>query len=313
MTPTLLKDTAGSLTIYVEKSSDSSPAEGLTASDISIDLKKTGASSFSVKSLIDPASASAVIGAGANGTVTTTVDAPGVGGNVWTIEVVVPAGTSGLDVDVVGTDITVELAVIGGVPDGAQNTATLVAAAITAEAGITAVASGSGITSLTLAEGPTTFTGGVDGNFREFSDGFYELDLSAVDTNTSGSLYVRWAGPTLRTGLIAAFVAEVAPTNPVATQPPPLSGLFGFIYDASGNPVQSAAISVRVLGQPTVLHPATEGLVLSSGLVTALSDADGFFTITAVAGAQVDVFIPAANYRRTLTIPSSPINVFDVP
>jgi hypothetical protein len=206
----------------------------------------------------------------------------------------------------------VNLAVIGGIPDPAANTASLVAVAISTEAGVTAIASGTGVTALAAAEGPTAFLGGLDGNFREFSGGFYELDLATTDTSVAGSLDIRWAGATLRTGLLTAFVARVTPTNPVSTQPPPLSSLFGFIYDSSGNPVFCAAISVRVLSQPTILHPATEGMVLASGLVTALSDTDGFFTLTLVAGSQVDVIIPAAGFRRTLTVPATASNLFDI-
>ncbi len=313
MTPTLLKDTAGSLTAYIERASDGSAAVGLTSSDLSIDLKKSGAVSFTAKSLVDPAQASAAIGSGPNGTVTTTVDTPGLGGNAFTVEVLVPVGTSGLITSLVGPVLEVNLAVIGGVPDAVQNTALLVAAAISLEAGVTAVASGTGAASLSVAEGPTTFLGGLDGNFREFSGGFYEIDLDATETNVAGSLDIRWAGPTIRTGLLTAFVAEVTPTSPISTQPPPLSSLFGFIFDPQGNPVQGAAISARVLSQPTILHPATEGIALSSGLVTALSDADGFFTLTIVAGTQVDVFIPASGFRRTLTVPSTATNVFDIP
>lgn len=312
-TPTLLKDTAGSLTLYLERASDGSSATGLTSSTLSVDIKKAGASSFNALSLVDPASATADIGSGANGTVTTTIDTPGEGGNSWTIEVVVPGGTSPLSVSVVGMAITVSLDVTAGVPNAAANTATLVAAAIDGEAGISAVASGTGADSLTSAEGPTSFTGGVDGNLVEFGSGFYELDLAATDTDVAGSLDVRWSGPTVRTGLLTAFVAETTPTSPVSTQPPPLSSLFGFIYDAQGMPVQGAAVSARVLSQPTLLHPATEGMALTSGLVTATTAADGFFSLTLVAGAQVDLFIPAAGFRRTLTVPSTATNVFDIP
>jgi hypothetical protein len=313
MTPTLLKDTAGSLTAYIERASDGSAAVGLAAADLSVDIKKAGASSFSALTLIDPVQATADIGSGADGTVTTTVDAFGVGGNSYTVEVIVPAGTSGLTTSLVGAVLEVNLAVIGGAPDAAQNTATLVAAAISLESGVTAVASGTGADSLSGAEGPTSFTGGLDGNLREFSLGFYEIDLAAADTSAAGSLDVRWAGPTVRTGLLTAFVAEVTPTSPIATQPPPLSSLFGFVYDAEGQPVAGAAASARVLSQPTVLHPFTEGMALSTSLVTALTDSDGFFTLSLVAGTQVDFMIPASGYRRTLTVPSTATNVYDIP
>jgi len=311
-TPILLKDTAGSVTVFLERASDGSPATGLVAADIQVDIKKAGATSFSVKSLIDPVSATADIGAGANGTVTTTVDTPGVGGNAYTIEVVVPGGTSALSVDVTAQVITVSLDVTSGTPNGAANTATLIAAAIEAELDISAVASGTGADAISGAEGPTAFTGGVDGNLREFSLGFYEIDLSAANTSTAGSLDVRVTGPTIRTQLVSAFIAVVAPTNPVASQPPPRTSLFGFVYQADGSPAQNISVSAKILSQPTILHPLTEGMVLGIGLVTARTDADGFFSISLVSGAQVDVFIPASGFRRTLTVPSVSTNLFDI-
>ena len=311
-TPILLKDTAGSVTAFLERASDGSAATGLTASDIQVDVKKAGASSFSSKSLVDPASATADIGAGADGTVTTTVDTPGLGGNAFTIEVVVPGGTSALSAALVGTVLTVDLDVIAGVPNDPANTAALIATAISLEVGITAAASGTGADSISAAEGPTTFTGGLDGNLREFSLGYYEIDLTATETDTEGNLDIRITGPVIRTQLITGFVAIVAPANPIATQPPPLTALFGFVFKADGTPAQDAAVSAKILAMPTVLHPQTEGMVLGTGLVTVKTDVDGFFSISLVSGAQVDVFIPSSNYRRTLTVPSSTTNLFDI-
>jgi hypothetical protein len=91
----------------------------------------------------------AAIGTGANGTVNviTTDGFGGTVGNTATIEVTEPAGTSALTVVISGTNneiITVELDVVGGVAGAAPNTATLIAAAIDAEANFTATASGTG-------------------------------------------------------------------------------------------------------------------------------------------------------------------------
>ena len=311
MATTLLQNNAGSLILYIERASDGSALTGLTSSTISIDLKKAGSGSFNAMTLIDPAQATADIGSGANGTVTTTVDAFGAGGNSYTVEVVVPGGTSGLSASLVGTTLTVNLAVSSGVPTAA-NTATAIAAAIDAEAGVSAVASGTGADTITAAEGPTAFTGGVDGNFTELGSGFYELDLDASDVDTLGSLVVRWTGPTARTGLVSAFVAATAPTSPTSITEPVMSSIFGYIYNASGEPVSNVGVSARVLSQPTVLHPGSEGLVVSSGLVTTTTDSDGFFTLNLIAGTSVDVFIPSANYRRTILVPSTSTNLFDI-
>lgn len=115
--------------------------------------------------------ATAAIGAGANGTVTVTADEDnaGVTGNDYSIEVVVPAGTESLDVSLSGTDITVTLDATAGVPNPAANTATLIAAAIDALTGFSAVASGTGADSIGAAEGPTAFLGGTSSIARLLS------------------------------------------------------------------------------------------------------------------------------------------------
>lgn len=109
-------------------------------------------------------SATADIGAGDNGVVTTTVDTAGTDGNNYTIEVVEGVGNNvPLSAAIVGKAVTVTLGTDGaGDPDDTKNTATLVTAAIEALANVSASASGTGATPLTAAEGPTSFTGGID-------------------------------------------------------------------------------------------------------------------------------------------------------
>ena len=108
-------------------------------------------------------SATATIGSGANGTVTITVDVAGTAGNAYTIEVNFGVGNNQpLAANLSGTDIVVTLATDGsGNPDNTANTATLIAAAIHALAGVSAVASGSGATAISTESGPTSFTGGA--------------------------------------------------------------------------------------------------------------------------------------------------------
>ena len=94
---------------------------------------------------------------------------PGPAGNEITVEVTVPAGTSGLAVSVSGKAITIELAVNAGTPDGASNTATLIAAAINNTAAAAAlvrafVPPGSGTGSLSAAMAATALSGGSMGS-----------------------------------------------------------------------------------------------------------------------------------------------------
>ncbi len=119
----------------------------------------------------DISNATATIGSGPDGTITITADEANAGdcGNALTVEVIVPTGTSGLSVTFAGGALIINLAVIAGVPDGPANTATLIAAAIDALSGFSAVASGTGATSLSAAEGPTQFAGGVSTRVRTLS------------------------------------------------------------------------------------------------------------------------------------------------
>lgn len=112
--------------------------------------------------------ATADIGAGANGTVTVRGSGQliGAAGNSATVSVVVPGGTSSLSVSTTTTTVTVNLAVNAGVPIPAENTALLIAEAVSFTRDFRGVASGDGSASISAAEGPTSLTGGAD-NFFE--------------------------------------------------------------------------------------------------------------------------------------------------
>lgn len=118
-----------------------------------------GAYSFTT---VAPAQASRAIGSGGNGTVTVTADLAGALGNGYTVRVVVPSGTAALSAVLVNQAITVNLAVTSGTPTSGANTATLIAAAIAALPGVTAVASGTGADEITTASAAASFTGGLD-------------------------------------------------------------------------------------------------------------------------------------------------------
>tara|TARA_R100001244_G_scaffold53662_1_gene46563 strand:- start:5702 stop:6643 length:942 start_codon:yes stop_codon:yes gene_type:complete len=309
--PVLLQSATGSITLYLQDVNGSS-ATGLSASSVTVDLKKSSDSFFANKSLSAPVAATADIGSGANGTVTVSV--PGTAGNSYTVSVTVPSGDNALAVTVVGTAITVNLATASGVAVGSSNTATLIAAAVNVLGSeVSATASGTGADSISSAEGPTSLSGGVDGTFTHLGSGFYELDLTTTDTNALGNLFIRVRGSELREALVNAYVVASAAVSSSSTTAPTKTALFGYLYDAAGDPSAGVSVSARILSSPTVLHPGEDGIGLVTDLVTAKSDSAGFFSLSLIAGAQVDFFIPSMNYRRTVTVPSSTINVFDLP
>ena len=129
------------------------------------------------------ANATAAIGSGLDGTVTITADEDNAGecGNDITVQVVVPAGTSSLSVSFAANVLVISLDVTAGVPNAAANTATLIAAAIDAEADFSAVASGTGADSISVAEGPTQFSGGTTTTVRQLSwDGGTSVSITAT-------------------------------------------------------------------------------------------------------------------------------------
>jgi hypothetical protein len=106
-------------------------------------------------------SATAVIGSGANGVITITVDSEGTEGNDYTVEVKLAATISAaMSAVLVGTTITVTLGTDGaGVADPTKNTALLITAAINLLTGLSATVSGTGVTVIPVTA-ETEFTGG---------------------------------------------------------------------------------------------------------------------------------------------------------
>lgn len=151
------------------------------------------------------------------------------------------------------------------------------------------------------------------GNFTEIGLGFYEIDLAAADTDTLGNLYLRLSGPLFKSTLVSAFVAESVPVNPTTPISIPKTDLFGYVYQSNGEPASNVSVSARVLVQPTLLNPSGEAVAIKTELVTVKTDSDGYFIISLLTGADVDVFIPSVNYRRTLQVPASSQNLFSIP
>ncbi len=134
---------------------------------------------YFVKATSDAVSATASIGSGSDGTVTIEVIAPGLDGNLYTFEVVVPGGTSSLSTSVAGTDVTINLAVSGGVPVASENTAIRVAAVLTSIEGLLADYTGTGLDDFSIASGPVTASGGLDEVSGESADFF--ISIVSVD------------------------------------------------------------------------------------------------------------------------------------
>lgn len=81
------------------------------------------------------------------------------------------------------------------------------------------------------------------------------------------------------------------------------------VVDPQGNALENVTVSARILASPFVLS----GAGLSSDLITAKTDSNGFFTLTVVRGTTLDVIIPAIGYRRTIVVPDqAEVNLFSI-
>lgn len=307
-TATLIQNTAGEVVTYIE-TIGGVPYTDLDASDVTVDIKKSDSSGFINIPLTDTTNATAAIGSGTNGVIS--VEVPGTAGNVYTIEVVAPvAGTNSLTVSLLGTAITVTLAITAGVLETSANTATLVAAAIDAAVGPAfGVASGTGEDSLTTSEGPTPLTGGIDGDFTDLGSGFYGIALSALYTDVLGSTYLRVSSPLARPSLEVVYITTSVASTPATITAPDITTLTGTILDQDGTARANVAVSALTLSTPSIIG----GVGVTTSLITEKTDSDGTFTLSLLTGSQVDIIIPAMNYRRTLTVPTTSQNLFEIP
>lgn len=151
-------------------------------------------------------------------------------------------------------------------------------------------------------EGDNVFASkALDGsNFTELGNGFYQINFTAADLSTVGSFIFILAGSGLRQASNEAQVVSTISTIPTTPAALPICRLTGAISSLGGGPVEGAAVSVRVLGMPTI-----EGVVgITDDQQTANTDFNGVFFLDLVQLSVVEVFIPRINYRRQLTVPA---------
>lgn len=180
-------------------------------------------------------------------------------------------------------------------------------------------ATGAGATGLTFSDvtcdyreaGAGSFTSkSLDAtNFTEIGSGWYEIDFTAGEIDTAGNFVVRVDGATIDMSVVVAYVAEEAPAPGVPAAPPTTVPVFGWVYDATGAPVEDASVAARLVAVPTV---TASSAVIASGTVSTRTDSTGYFVLNLAVGVEFDVFIPDANYRRMITVPVASANLFDI-
>ena len=81
------------------------------------------------------------------------------------------------------------------------------------------------------------------------------------------------------------------------------------ILDLSGSPIQNTGISARLLALPAIMS----SVGVYDEIVSTKTDANGFFQLTLIQGATVDIVIPSTGYRRTIVVPSTTsANLFEI-
>jgi len=162
-------------------------------------------------------------------------------------------------------------------------------------------------TDLTVAyrkEGDVGFTAKAiaPADLVEQGDGIYTLVFTALELDTPGSLTIKVQGALIDQSVTIVNVLAVGVVG-AGTVSLETCILTGNVNDASGQPVANAAVLAIILGVPSIEQNSA---VITDGRVSVKTDANGEFFLTLVRLADVEIFIPEANYRRTLVVPNQP-------
>jgi len=79
-----------------------------------------------------------------------------------------------------------------------------------------------------------------------------------------------------------------------------LCALEDHVVDAQGQPLENITVAARILAPPYVVS----GAAVSTDVVTTTTNSDGFFSISMLRSATVDIMIPELTYRRTIVVPN---------
>lgn len=149
-------------------------------------------------------------------------------------------------------------------------------------------------------------------NFIEIGLGVYNIVFTAADLNTLGTFIVVVNGALIQQSTTVAQVVVSAPSSlPVSI---PTCTITGHIVDLQGFPVFDTVISARVTAFPTTMNFGLFGVGFGDSIVSSKTDSNGAFSLALAQNVEVDVTIPAINYRRTLVVPgSASAELFDIP
>ncbi len=226
----------------------------------------------------DGTKATATIGSGESGTITITVDAAGVDGNTYTVEVkIAETATTPASATLTEKALVVTLGTgdEAGVPDNTQNTAVIIAEAIDQITGLTAVASGAD--PLTQAEAEKPFAGGGQplADNSKNTTALIEAAINHAETGIKGFTAAKSGDGS---GSISTVTAKPVQFTGGTTD------IYASLYDADGNKLSLAVNDdTRKVFGPFLYFPRYLGgrLVLTSS-DGETAPADGGVTIVQV-------------------------------
>ena len=271
------------------------PVLGLTAADVTAQYRKEGQASFTAKPLIDTAGA---VTAGLEETYSL------VDGQTLTVEVdagapqVVTFNTADFSnillataaeiAAVITTDLTgASAADVGGFP--------VITSATTGPLSSIQVTGGTANPALGFA---TNLNSGV-AVFEEIGNGLYTIDFFAAELDTLGSFtfIVDGAAIDQSTNIVTILAVTETPTT-LSVQ---TCVITGHLKDAQGVPLVGTGVTARVIGLPSIEQ---NQIAISNELVSVTTDVNGQFFLTLIRQADVELFIPIANYRRQFVVPN---------
>ena len=134
----------------------------------------------------------------------------------------------------------------------------------------------------------------------EQGDGVYTINFTALELSTPGSFTVKIQAATIDQSVtIVAVLAEGQTGAGAAALETCI--ITGNVNDTTGQPVANAAVTAVILGLPSIEQSVA---VLTDARVSVKTDVNGEFFLPLVRLADVEVFIPEANYRRTFVVPN---------
>jgi hypothetical protein len=159
----------------------------------------------------------------------------------------------------------------------------------------------SGVTAQYRKEGGVAFSSKTlsGSNFAEVGLGVYTIQFTTAELDTAGVFVVVVTGATIdqSTTLVNVLPVTEATTSVTVNT----CTITGHVFELTGVPMVGVAVSATILGHPSIEQ---NEIVLADTTVSVTTDSNGMFFLPLIRLADVEIAIPAANYRRRIVVPN---------